>query len=150
MRVFEAKISYTLVSQGEKVVLTKAPTVVEYLRTAFDGYPTQEVFYAVYLNRRNRPLGRHLLTVGTLTSTLISPREVFRGAILSNAAALIVAHNHPSGDPSPSRADISVTTQLKEAARIMDIDFLDHIIVGTKDGDPQGTGLFSFRDAGML
>ncbi len=150
LRVFEAKITYTLVSLGEPVSLSKPTFVAEYLRSAFDEHPTQEAFYAVYLNRRNRPLGRHLITLGTLTSTLVSPREVFRGAILASASALVVAHNHPSGDPSPSRNDLSMTRQLLEASKIMDIELLDHVIVGSKEGDPQGTGLFSFREAGIL
>ena len=63
----------------------------------------------VYLDRKNHPIGRHLVTLGTATSTLVAPREVFRGAILASATALVVAHNHPSGDPAPSAADVQIT-----------------------------------------
>lgn len=97
MRVFECKISYSLVSLGEEIQLNRPEKVADYLRSAFDENPMQEAFYCVYLDRKNHPLGRHLITLGTLSSTLVSPREVFRGAILAGAAALVVAHNHPSG-----------------------------------------------------
>ena len=96
---------------------------------AFDDFLTQEGFFVLCLDRKNRPLGRTRITLGTLTSTLVHPREVFRIAILSSAASVIVVHNHPSGDPSPSAADIQVTRQLHEASRVMDIDLLDHLIV---------------------
>lgn len=103
-----------------------------------------------YLDRKNHPLGRHLITLGTLTSTLVTPREVFRGAILAGAAALIVAHNHPSGDPAPSAADVQITRTLREAAKVIDIDLLDHVIVGDAKADPRGLGYFSCREAGLL
>lgn len=150
MRVYEAKLVYTLVSLGEEVLISNAEKAAEYLRSAFEENPVQEAFYAVYLNRKNRPLGRHLITLGTANSSLVHPREVFRGAILSGASAVIVAHNHPSGDPSPSSADIQVTRSLREAARILDIDLLDHVIVGDPKADPQGRGFYSFRDAGLM
>lgn len=150
MRVFECKLSYSLVSLGEEVQLNAPEKVADYLRSAFDESPMQEAFYSVYLDRKNHPLGRHLITLGTLNSTLVSPREVFRGAILAGAAALVVAHNHPSGDPVPSAADITVTRMLREAAKVLDIELLDHVIVGDVKADPLGRGLYSFRDAGLL
>jgi len=97
MRVYEAKIVYSLVSLGEEVRLDRPEMVADYLRSAFDECPMQEAFYCVYLDRKNHPIGRHLVTLGTATSTLVAPREVFRGAILASASALVVAHNHPSG-----------------------------------------------------
>lgn len=150
MRVFEAKIVYSLVSLGEEVQLNRPEKVADYLRSAFDENPMQEAFYCVYLDRKNHPLGRHLITLGTLNSTLVSPREVFRGAILAGAAAIVVAHNHPSGDPAPSAADITVTRMLREAAKVLDIELLDHVVVGDVKADPQGRGAYSFREAGLL
>lgn len=97
MRVYEAKIVYSLVSEGEKSALDRPEKIAEYLRSAFEENPMQEAFYCVYLNRKNRPLGRHMITLGTATSSLAAPREVFRGAILAGATALVVSHNHPSG-----------------------------------------------------
>ena len=89
MRVFEAKIVYSLVSLGEEIRLDRPDKIAAYLRSAFDENPMQEAFYCVYLDRKNHPLGRHLITLGTLDSTLVTPREVFRGAILAGAAALV-------------------------------------------------------------
>ena len=150
MRVYEAKLVYSLVSLGEDVRLDRPEKVVDYVRSAFDENPMQEAFYCVYLDRKNHPLGRQLVTLGTATSTLAAPREVFRGAILAGATALVVAHNHPSGDPAPSAADIHLTRVLREAAKIIDIDLLDHVIVGDMNADPQGVGYYSFRTAGLL
>jgi DNA repair protein RadC len=80
----------------------------------------------------------------------VSPKEVFRGAIVAGAVAMIVAHNHPSGDPAPSSADSQVTRSLREAARILDIELLDHVIVGDEKADPNRRGFYSFREAGLL
>jgi DNA repair protein RadC len=109
-----------------------------------------EKFWVLCLNRKNRLIRRHEATSGTATSSLVHPREVFREAIRQGASAVICVHNHPSGDPAPSAADIQVTRQLREAARAVDIDLLDHVIVGTTAGDPAGRGYYSFRDAGLL
>jgi DNA repair protein RadC len=150
MRVYEAKLVYSLVSLGEEIRLDRPQKIVDYLRSAFEENPVQEAFYCVYLDRKNHPLARHMVTLGTATGTLIAPREVFRGAILAGATALVVAHNHPSGDPAPSAADVQVTRVLREAAKIVDIDLLDHVIVGDKNADPQKVGHYSFREAGLL
>jgi DNA repair protein RadC len=150
MRVFECKLTYSLVSLGEEIQLNRPEKVADYLRSAFEENPLQEAFYCVYLDRKNHPLGRHLITLGTVDSTLVSCREVFRGAILAGACGLVVAHNHPSGDPAPSAADLHVTRKLREAAKILEIELLDHVIVGDPKGDPQGRGVFSFREAGII
>ena len=150
MRVYEAKLVYSLVSLGDEIRLDKPDTVADYLRSAFEEHPMQEAFYCVYLDRKNHPLGRHLITLGTVDSTLVAPREVFRGAILASASAIVVAHNHPSGDPAPSQADLRVTRTLRDAAKIIQIELLDHVIVGDPKADPQGRGIYSFREAGLL
>ena len=150
MRVYEAKIVYSLVSLGEEVRLDQPQKVVDYLRSAFEENPLQEAFYCVYLDRKNHPLARHMITLGTATSTVAAPREVFRGAILAGATALIIAHNHPSGDPAPSAADLQITRVLRDAAKVIDIDLLDHVIVGDSKADPHGVGHYSFREAGLL
>jgi len=150
MRVYEAKMVYSLISLGDEVHLDNPSKVTDYLRSAFDENPMQEAFYCVYLDRKNHPLGRHLITLGTATNTLVSPKEVFRGAILSGATAIIVAHNHPSGDPSPSSADIQVTRALRESAKTIEIELVDHVVVGDAKSDPRGIGFYSFREAGIL
>jgi DNA repair protein RadC len=123
---------------------------VEYMQGAFDEAPVAEMFYVVCLTRKNRPLGRHRVTVGTATAALAHPREVFRIAILASAAAIVCVHNHPSGDPGPSAADLTITKLLREASKTVEIDMLDHVIIGTKDDDPLGRGYYSFREAGLL
>jgi DNA repair protein RadC len=150
MRVYEAKLVYSLVSLGEEVVLDTPERVAAYLESAYAEYPMQEALFVVLLDRKNHPLGRHLVTLGTLTSSLVHSREVFRAAIISGAAAIVVSHNHPSGDPAPSSADLTVTRVLREASRILGIDLLDHVIVGDKKADPAGVGYHSFRQAGLL
>ncbi len=111
---------------------------------------TVEKFWVLCLNRKNRLLKLVEITSGTATTSLAHPREVYREAIRHGATALICAHNHPSGDPSPSTADLQVTRQLREAARAVDIDLIDHVILGRTAADPQGRGYYSFRQAGML
>ncbi len=109
-----------------------------------------EKFWVLCLNRKNRLIREHEATSGTASSSLVHPREVFREAIRAGASAVICVHNHPSGDPAPSAADIQVTRQLREASRAVDIDLLDHVIIGNRASDPIGRGYYSFRDAGVL
>ncbi|MCL9971683.1 DNA repair protein RadC [Anoxybacillus kestanbolensis] len=90
----------------------------------------REVFVVVCLDTKNQPTAIHVCHVGSLNASIVHPREVFKSAILANAAAILVAHNHPSTDPTPSREDIEVTRRLMEAGRIVGIELLDHVIVG--------------------
>src|SRR5580658_3935389 len=145
MQVYEARIQYSLVRVGHDEPLNTPAKIVDYMAGAFDDTPMQESFYVVCLNRKNRPLCRSRISLGTVCNTLVHPREVFRIAVLASATAIVCVHNHPSGDPSPSAADLAVTRQLREAAKIMDIHLLDHVIVGTKEDDPAGQGFHSFR-----
>ena len=89
-----------------------------------------EMFAVFHLNSQNHVTGWEIVTQGILDASLIHPREVFRSAILRNAAALIVAHNHPSGTTEPSPEDLKVTRQLAEAGDLIGIPLLDHVIVG--------------------
>lgn len=150
MRVYEAKIEYHVVSHGQHPVLDRAPQVYRYMADVLDKFPMNETFWVIMLNRKTRAIARHLCTTGTLTSSLVHPREVFKPAILSSAAGIIVAHNHPSGDPAPSSADLQVTRQLREAARTLDISLIDHVVLGRPEADPTGRGYYSFREAGLL
>ncbi|HAZ66329.1 MAG TPA: hypothetical protein DCY41_06190 [Opitutae bacterium] len=109
-----------------------------------------EKCWALCLNRRNRLLALHEVSSGTATSSLLHPREVFRQALRHSAAAVIVAHNHPSGDPAPSHADRAVTRQLVEAGRMIGVELLDHVIVGRPESDPTSKGWFSFGEAGLI
>jgi len=145
MMVHEASLQFRVVREGPVKALDTPEKVAAYLAGAFDGDPTVEWFICIPLNRKNMPFGRVLITKGTASSCLVNPREVLRPCILSNASGFIVAHNHPSGDTAPSRADIQVTRQLREAAKTMGIDFLDHVIVGDAYSEP-----YSFNEAGLV
>lgn len=136
---------------GEKTKQSyqKPDSVARHFRSRMAGLDVEK-FWALYLDRKNRLIREEEVTSGTATSTLVHPREVFRGAIRCNATAVIVAHNHPSGDPTPSQADIQVTRQLKDASQAVQIDFLDHIVLGTKANDPNKIGYYSFNETGLI
>ena len=91
---------------------------------------TKEYFYALHLDGKNRIICLDMVSLGTLNQSLVHPREIFKTALLSNAAALILVHQHPTGDPSPSREDLEITRRLKEAGDLLGIKVLDHIIIG--------------------
>lgn len=103
----------------------------------------REVFIVVALCTKNTPMMINVCHVGSLNSSLVHPREVFKAAILSNAASIIIAHNHPSQDTTPSREDIEVTKRLVEAGNIIGIDVIDHLIIG-------GDQFLSFKEKGHM
>lgn len=90
----------------------------------------QEHFKAIYLNVKGEVLKTRTITIGCLDASLITPRELFREGIAANCASVVVAHNHPSGDPSPSKEDIDVTKRLVQAGLMIGIDVLDHVVIG--------------------
>lgn len=93
----------------------------------------REVFMTVLLDGRNKVIGLNVVAIGSLTAALVHPREVFKAAILANAAAIILAHSHPSGDPTPSAEDLALTTRLCEAGALLGIRVLDHLVLGHDD-----------------
>jgi DNA repair protein RadC len=109
-----------------------------------------EKFWILCLNRKYRLQKRVEITSGTATCSLAHPREAFREAIRAGASAIVAVHNHPSGDPAPSKADIEITRQLRDSGELVGIELLDHVILGQPGADPQGRGYFSFRAAGLL
>ena len=94
------------------------------------GHKEQEHFVVLYLDTRNRVLDREILYKGSLNTSLVRVGEVFRGAVRRNCAGVIVAHNHPSGDPNPSPEDIALTRRLVDAGKLLEVDVLDHVIIG--------------------
>ena len=90
----------------------------------------REEFIVLLLDAKNKLLGFHVVSVGSLTSSVVHPREVFKVAILGNAAAVILLHNHPSGDPTPSNEDLSITTRLCQIGEVLGIRVLDHVVIG--------------------
>ncbi|MBI5499788.1 MAG: JAB domain-containing protein [Deltaproteobacteria bacterium] len=103
----------------------------------------QERFLVVALDARNRIIARHLVAVGSLSTCVVHPREVFSPLVRRHAAAALLVHNHPSGDPQPSPEDRVLTERLADAGRLLGIPILDHLIVGRE-------GYHSFRDAGGI
>lgn len=114
---------------GERYVV-RSPTDVAQLLMAEMSHLSQEHFRALYLDTRNQLLGLETVYVGSLNASYIRVAEVFREGVKRNCAAMIVAHNHPSGDPTPSPEDVAVTRQLVAAGQLLDIELLDHLVIG--------------------
>jgi DNA repair protein RadC len=122
--------------------LTSPDVARDYLRVRL-GQLEHEVFGCLFLDNRHRVLAFEEMFRGTIDGASVHPREVVKEALRYNAAAAILAHNHPSGTPEPSRADESITRRLKEALGLIDVRVLDHMIVG-------GTSITSFAERGLL
>lgn len=103
----------------------------------------REHFWRIDLDARNRIIGYEVVSIGTLTASLVHPREVFVGAILAKAAGCLIAHNHPSGETSPSAEDKEVAKRLVKAGEILGVPVLDHLIIGDRK-------YFSFKESGIL
>ena len=103
----------------------------------------KEHFKLILLNPRNKIIGISTISIGTLNASLVHPREVFKDAIMHTAASVVLAHNHPSGDPEPSEDDITITKRLIEAGKILGIEVMDHIIIAKN-------GFFSFKEKGLI
>ncbi len=104
----------------------------------------REVFGVLLVDIRNRVTAMHVVSIGDLSGTLVHPREVFKCAILGSAAAIIAFHNHPSGDPAPSREDIALTKRLVDAGKLLGIQVLDHLVLGDEGR------YFSFKERELL
>jgi DNA repair protein RadC len=139
-----------VIQQGEEApLLNRAELVFQFMKRRVAGLEVEK-FFVLCLNRKNRLLKCVELTSGTATAALAHPREVFRAAVRESASGIICTHNHPSGDPAPSAPDLHVTRLIREAARAVDIELIDHVIVGRPTADPLGKGYYSFREAGVL
>lgn len=113
--------------------MTSPTDIQEYLERVMQlSQKTEEYFVVIYLDTKMTAIGYHIVAKGSLTSAIVHPREVFKGALLANARGIIAAHNHPSGCVEPSDNDINTTKRLQEAGNILGIDLMDHIIIGDK------------------
>lgn len=110
---------------------------------SFLRHETKEHFIGLHLDSKNRLLCMEIVSVGSLNASIVHPREVYKSALLSSAAAIVFVHNHPSGDPTPSREDIELTSRLKQASDLLGIRLLDHVVIGSGRH-------FSFADSGLL
>ena len=131
----------TRTEQHRAQLLSPADTVA-LLMPAFGGRPVEQ-FGLVLLDTKYRVIRTAVVAVGTLNSTVVEPRDVFREAVQGSAAAVVVFHNHPSGDPRPSADDVVLTVRLKEAGVLLGVDLIDHVILGD-------TRYFSFKEMGQL
>lgn len=102
---------------------------------------TKELFLTVHLDGKNRIVAIDVVSIGSLNQSIVHPREVFKTALLTSAAAILLLHNHPSGDPTPSREDLEITRRLKEAGDLLGIRILDHCIIGDSYMSFVGRGL---------
>jgi DNA repair protein RadC len=149
MQLRQIKAVYETLAVREEVTnYLKTGTRFTAPRQIYDAFSflmeeTKEMFITLHLDGKNRIICCDLVSIGSLNQSIVHPREVFKTACLSNAAAIILIHQHPTGDPSPSTEDIAITRRLKEAGEIMGIKILDHIIVG--DGE-----YLSFVERGLL
>ncbi len=116
---------------SEQIDIVHGPEDAAHFAMPYFRTESKEHFAIMMLNTKNHILGLQTISVGSLTASVVHPREVFEAAILHHSAAIILLHNHPSGDPTPSREDISVTQRLVKVGKMMDIPVLDHIILGS-------------------
>lgn len=119
------------ITESEQPIIDSPEKAVEQLADIRN--KKQEHFVCLTLDGANRLIAKRVITIGTLTASLVHPREVFADAITDRAASIIVAHNHPSGSLQASAADIQITTQLKEAGKLLNINIIDHIIITPKE-----------------
>lgn len=116
-------------SLDEKIQITSPQDVANFMMGKME-HLTQEKFIVLFLNSKNVVIKQKTIFIGTLNSSIVHPREIFSEAIKCASNAIVVLHNHPSGDTTPSKEDISVTNRLRECGEILGIDLLDHIIIG--------------------
>lgn len=143
-KVGEVELSYAPKIKDTRKVLSSEDAYKYLLSTYKEGTVCyKEYFKILLLNQANQVLGYTLISEGGLTSTDVDVRLILQAALLTNSVAIILAHNHPSGNKTPSKEDIRITNQIKEAAQIMRIRVLDHLIL-------TDTGYYSFSDEGDL
>ena len=114
----------------DKIVKTPEKAHQVFIETLELNKRTEEVFAMLTIDIKSKLTGVFEVSIGNLTSSLVKPREVFKRAILQNSAGIILGHNHPSGNPEPSKDDIKLTENLLEAGEIVDIEIIDHLIIG--------------------
>ena len=140
--VVELARRLSVATNGRRPVIDSAEAAAALLRPHLLE-KKKEHFVALLLNARHQLIRMSPIAIGSLSATLVHPRELFKEAIAASAAAIIVAHNHPSGDPAPSEHDVQLTARLREAGALLGIEVLDHLIVGTD-------GVVSLNAAGLM
>jgi DNA repair protein RadC len=146
-RPYIAKVKVSLVKEGtvnERIVIESHHDAanLSFIRDELLA-SDREMLICLHLNIKHIVISYEIVSVGSLNFSVVHPRECFKGAMLANAAAVIVYHNHPSGDPEPSAEDVTVTKRLVDAGKILGIEVLDHIVFGDK-------GFVSLKDRGLM
>lgn len=113
----------------KRIIIRSSDDIANYMIPRLR-YCDREHFYAILLNTKNHIIASPLVSIGTLSESLVHPRELFKEAVNHSASSIILVHNHPSGDPSPSREDVMMTRRIIEGGRLLDIQVLDHVIIG--------------------
>lgn len=148
-QVMEACAAYCEVKRPAISEAEKAAAILRPFITAATGGDKQEAFVVMLLDTKKRIIGSpRVATLGLLDSSLVHPRETFRAAVRESAACMIVAHNHPSGDPTPSKEDINITRRFVEAGKILGIPVVDHLILGR--AEPGVAGFVSLRNQNVV
>ncbi|MFT4690391.1 MAG: RadC family protein [Verrucomicrobiia bacterium] len=133
---------------GEAPLLDEPEKIADLLREEVRGLDVEH-FQVLLLNTRRRLIRKESLSKGTLDSTVVHPRDVFRFAISANASAIVLVHNHPSGDPTPSEADVRITRDLIRSGQLLKIDVLDHVILGRRSKE-RDVDYVSLRELGYF
>lgn len=142
LTVFELASRIKEETYTSKIRLTSPESIYTYMRDALE-LKTQEHLVVLYMNTKGHLIKKKILFKGSLNASVIHPREIFKYAVMYSAASIILVHNHPSGDPTPSHHDIDVTKRIHENSMMMDIYLLDHIIIGRDK-------YYSFKESGIL
>lgn len=140
---YKTKLTENKRVELEKEVSTNCPDLVSVIRSPEDAVTIgkgfmhiheepEEYMYMICMNTKNRIIGVFEISHGNVNSSIVGVREIFQKALLANAVSIILMHNHPSGDPTPSREDINATKRIVEAGKLIGIEVLDHIIVGER------------------
>lgn len=149
--MYQYKINLIKTKVSEKEVICKSSREVAndpFIQKLFtEADNDKEKLYVIFLNIKSKITGYSLISMGSLTECPAHPREIMKPVILASAVSIILIHNHPSGDPEPSQADISLTQRVKEACKIMSINFLDHIILGFEADEYKGFYSFNVHKA---
>ena len=149
MKTFKSKLRevtavYKTNGSIQNVKISSAKDVNDYIRTVYPvAINIREAMVVLYLNNSNRTVGYSVASIGGITGTLVDVRLILRDALLTQSTAIILVHNHPSGNLQPSQADISITEKVMNAALLMDIKLIDHLIITENQ-------FFSFADEGKL
>jgi len=143
--VGEVQLSYSKTQEIHTNKIKSSEDIVAFIREIFpvEQINHREYAYSIFLDRANQILGYFMISAGGISGTIIDPRIVFQSALLANASAIIIFHNHPSGNLNASKADVEITIKISKAGKFLDITLLDHIIITEN-------GYFSFSDEGRL